>query len=162
MGNWTVNAAGGFGILDGIVTIVDRPAVSIVGASPGFVKAGANGNFRDASEFADGSLLLMVRSSTPTYSGFHIAFASGARFPTYACEGGGHIPLSRGCYKAGFSAPVGSNFAPVHVPFSSFSDRWSPSTGNQTVTCAEDRSVCPSANGLKHIQRLELWAEGES
>merc|ERR1712232_1364051 len=94
-GNWSVDKNKGFGALEGIVTLVPRPAVSIVGASPGFIKAGASGNFPNASAAADGWLLLEVRSSTP-YSGFHVSFASGASNPHYACEGGGNIPFSRG------------------------------------------------------------------
>lgn len=159
-GNWTVDGAGGFGVLDGVVTIVERPAVSIVGASPGFVKAAATGPFADASDNAAGDLILVVRSSTPDYTGFHVSFAAGAHAPGYSCEGGGHIPFSRGCFKAKFCVPPGSEFTPVHIPFASFSDLWKPATGEQTTTCADDKSVCPTASLLKKIQRIELWAEG--
>jgi peptide methionine sulfoxide reductase MsrB len=37
---------------------------------------------------------------------------------------------------------------------------WSPSTGNQVKTCAEDKSVCPTASKLKAIKRIEVWGEG--
>lgn len=160
-GNWSLSGSeGGFGILDGIVTIVDRPATSIPGASPGFVKAAATGPFADASSSAGGSLVLTVRTSNASYTGFHVAFAAGARFPFLACEGGGHIPLSNGCYKAKFTVPAGNSFSAVHVPFASFSDAWTPKTGEQRVTCAQDKSVCPTAADLAKIQRIELWAEG--
>lgn len=159
-GSWTVDRAGGFGVLAGIVTIVDRPAVSIVGASPGFIKAAADGQFADASANALGDLVLVVRSSTPTYTGFHVSFAAAARFPGYACEGGGHIPFSRGCFKAKFSVPAGTEFAFVRIPLSNFSDRWKPATGEATTSCEHDKSVCPTTELLKRIQRIELWAEG--
>ena len=41
-----------------------------------------------------------------------------------------------------------------------FSDKWDPATGDQTVTCAEDPNVCPTAEALKNLRRLTLWAEG--
>lgn len=37
---------------------------------------------------------------------------------------------------------------------------WSPATGNQTKTCAEDKSVCATASKLKGIKRIEVWGEG--
>ena len=33
----------------------------------------------------------MVRSSTPSYTGFQVSFASGTIAPPYACAGGGAI-----------------------------------------------------------------------
>merc|ERR1711939_1114167 len=94
--------------------------------APGFIKAAADGHFPDASEVADGELVLMVRSSTPEYKGFRVSFASGTVSAAYACAGGGSIPFSRGCFKAKFSVAAGANFAEVRIPFSSFSDKWSP------------------------------------
>ena len=41
-----------------------------------------------------------------------------------------------------------------------FSDKWSSATGEQTTTCAEDSSVCPTAAKLAKLQRVEFWAEG--
>jgi len=84
----------------------------------------------------------------------------GALSPAYACSGGGSIPFSRGCYKAKFSVPAGEEWSTVRIPFTSFSDKWSPATGEQTTTCAEDSDVCPTAKTLSGIKRIELWAEG--
>jgi hypothetical protein len=160
-GNWSLSGAeGGFGILDGTVTVVDRPATSIPGASPGFIKAVATGPFADSSSAAGGNLVLTVRTSNASYPGFHVAFAAGARFPFLACEGGGHIPMSGGCYKAKFTVPAGNSFSAVRIPFASFSDSWLPKTGEQRVTCAQDKKVCPGPAELAKIQRIELWAEG--
>jgi len=80
--------------------------------------------------------------------------------PSYACSGGGSIPFSRGCFKASFSVPAGSAFTTVKVPLTSFSDMWSPATGEHTKECADDASVCPTAAALKGIKRVEFWAEG--
>ena len=92
-------------------------------------KAAADGAFADASSAVAGDLVLMVRSSTPSYTGFQVSFASGTVAPPYACAGGGAIPFSRGCYKAPFTVPAGDAFTAVRVPFHAFSDKWSPSTG---------------------------------
>merc|ERR1712160_111018 len=120
------------GILDG--EVVDVPSLS----APGFIKAASDGSFRDISDFIDGSLVLSVRSTTPEYTGYHVTFTSG-------------------CYKNKFSVPVGSEFVDVKIPFNTFSDKWSSATGEQTVTCADDDDVCPTASKLSKIQRIEFW-----
>jgi len=153
-GTWQVDSAGHFGVFDG--EVVDVPSLK----APGFIKAAADGAFPDASSALEGDLVLMVRSSTPSYKGFRVSFASGTMSPAYACSGGGSIPLSRGCFKAKFSVPAGGDFVAVRVPFHSFSDKWSPATGEQTASCAQDASVCPTAKALQAIKRIELWAEG--
>ena len=48
--------------------------------------------------------------------------AAGALSPSFACAGGGNLPLSRGCYKAKFSVPGGDGWQRVVLPLSSFSD----------------------------------------
>jgi hypothetical protein len=154
-GAWSVNtSAGGFGVMDGEVVTV--PSLH----APGFIKAAADGTFRDASAAASGSLELLVRSSTPGYAGFRVALASGTLAPSYACAGGGSIPLSRGCFKAKFAVPPGSNWARVSIPFPAFSDLWSPATGEHTRECSEQPPACLTAKRLKAIKRVELWAEG--
>jgi len=159
-GNWSLEPASG--VLSGVVTVVDRPAVRIVHASPGYIKASADGHFPDASSTANGSLTLRVRSLTP-FSGFRVAFAAGAKFPGYACQGGGSIPFSRGCFKSdNFTVSTGAEFSNIKLPFSQFSDRWVPATGERKVGCAQDPSTCVTSETLKKIQRLEIWAEGAS
>jgi len=157
-GTWNVNVKEKFGIFDG--EVVDVPSLK----APGFIKAAADGEFPDASGFVQGELVLSVRTTTPEYTGFRVSFASGALSPAYACAGGGTIPLSHGCFKAKFSVPLGSAdaFATVRIPFNDFSDNWSPATGEQTKTCADNQDVCPSAKTLAGIKRIEVWAEGVS
>jgi len=152
-GTWSV--AKGYGIFDG--SVVDVPSLK----APGFIKAAADGTFPDLSSAgADGALVLKVRSTTPEYRGFRVTLASGTVAPSYSCAGGGSIPFSRGCFKATFNVSAGSDFAEVVVPFTSFSDQWSPATGESTKTCADDSSACLTARRLKGIKRVELWAEG--
>jgi len=153
-GTWVLNATAQAGVFDG--EVVDVPSLK----APGFIKAAADGSFPDASSAADGDLVLEVRTTTPEYEGFRVAFASGTLSAAYACGGGGSLPLSRGCFKAHFSVPAGDTFSAVRIPLRAFSDKWSPATGKQTVTCAQDEDVCPTAEKLAKIVRLELWAEG--
>ena len=151
-GTWALGSS--YGIMDGAV--LDVPSLK----APGFIKAAADGSFADASAALGGDLLLEVRSSTPEYKGFRVTFAAGTLSPSYACAGGGSIPLSRGCFKAKFSVPAGNGWTTVRLPFASFSDKWSPATGEQTTTCAADPDVCPKAASLAGIKRIEVWAEG--
>jgi len=153
-GTWTVNDVAHVGVIDG--EVVDVPSLK----APGFIKAAADGKFVDISDAIGGSLVLVLRTSTPEYKGFRVSFFSGWGVSSYSCAGGGGIPFSRGCFKAKFSVPAGDNFTMVRIPFSQFSDMWSSATGEQTTTCSEDHDVCPSAAKLKSISRLELWGEG--
>jgi len=142
------------GILDG--EVVDVPSLK----APGFIKAAADGTFTDISDFIGGSLVLTVRSSTPGYAGFRVSFAAGALSPALSCGGGGSFPFSRGCFKQKFSVPASSEFVEVKVPFNTFSDKWSPATGEHTDECAKNTDVCPNADKLSKIRRLEFWGEG--
>merc|ERR1711953_306488 len=151
-GTWSLG--NGFGILDG--EVVDVPSLS----APGFIKAAGDGTFPDISQFADGNLVLSVRSSTPEYAGYRVTLVSGAVSADFACAGGGSLPLSRGCYKEKFTVPAGSDFVDVKIPFNTFSDKWSSATGEHTAECADDADVCPTAAKLAKIQMIELWGEG--
>merc|ERR1712070_1318573 len=128
--------------------------------APGFIKAAADGNFPDVSDFVDGNLVLTVRPSTPEFAGFRVSFVSGAVSPSFSCAGGGSLPFSRGCFKQTFSVPAGTDFVEVKLPFNTFSDKWSSATGEHTKECAQDKDVCPTAAKLSKIQRIEFWGEG--
>merc|ERR1712070_354413 len=151
-GSWSLGD--GFGILDG--EVVDVPSLS----APGFIKAAGDGTFPDISQFADGNLVLSVRSSTPEYAGYRVTLVSGAVSADFACAGGGSLPLSRGCYKEKFTVPAGSDFVGVKIPFNTFSDKWSSATGEHTVECADDSSACLTAAKLAKVRRVEFWGEG--
>jgi len=153
-GTFAIDAANKCGIFDGEVK--DVPSLK----APGFIKAAADGSFPDISSTIGGDLVLSVRSSTPEFGGFRVAFAYGTLSPAYACAGGGSIPLSRGCFKAKFSVAAGDEFSTVRIPLTEFSDMWSPATGEHTKECKDDADVCPTASGLKKLKRIEVWAEG--
>merc|ERR1719310_466879 len=74
-GTWHADATAMEGIFDGEVK--DVPSLK----APGFIKAAADGRFPDVSEFADGNLVLTVRTSTPDYAGYRVTFTSGAASP---------------------------------------------------------------------------------
>ena len=157
-GSWALNATGEFGTLD--AEVKDVPSLQ----APGFATAGAVAKYPDASAVgADGSLVLSVRSpSSVAYTGFRVSFAAGAMSPTYSCAGGGGIPFSRGCFKADFSLPAAAQrgFVEVSVPLASFSDKWSSATGDHTAECADEPDACVTAEKLRAIQYVEVWAEG--
>lgn len=151
-GTWSLG--NGSGIFDGEVAIV--PSLK----APGFIKAAADGKFPDISDFIDGSLVISARTSTPEYDGYRVTFVSGTMSPAYSCSGGGSLPFSRGCFKQKFTVPAGSEFVEVKLPFSTFSDKWSPATGEHTEECANNKDVCPTAATLSKIKRVEFWGEG--
>lgn len=123
-----------------------------VGLQPGFIKAVASGTFPDASSASAGAVVLLVRSRTPEQT-FGLSFASAASAsPGYACAHGGRLPWSRGCYKASFQVPASTDFVEVKIPLRDFSDL-------RSTSCAQESSVCPTAQSLSQIRRLEISAE---
>merc|ERR1711865_620202 len=84
-GTWSLGK--GFGIIDG--SVVNVPSLK----APGFIKAAADGKFPDVSDFIDGNLVLSVRTTTPEYAGYRVAFVSGAVSPAFSCGGGGSLPF---------------------------------------------------------------------
>lgn len=134
--------------------------------APGFAKVTGTpttGAVQDVSRHLNGSLAMMVRSSTPEYKGFKVAFAA-KNIPKTSVFGGGS-------FKAGFSVS-GEGWQEVRVPFSSFSYDWSGYTGNcdtkdpgifgkQHHCCSSEHpEVCPTAKFLSEITDVEVWAEG--
>ena len=143
-----------FGIVDG--TVRDVPKLS----APGFISFYADGVFNDASNTISGGLALRVRSSTPDYAGFRAVFAAATTSPSYSCRHGGRVPFSNGCFKALFKVAPGDDYSEVTIPFNAFSDHWDDKIGDQTITCAEDETVCPTDEDLNAIKRIEIMAEG--
>ena len=161
-----------FEVSDGACSFHGKCAIVPSLNAPGFCKLATVGGifhpapkFADASRFIDGALLIEVRSSTPAYEGFKVAF--GAKNATRPRPGFHHAPPS---FKAPFRVPAASGYSVVRVPFSSFSVDWSEytgacdtkdPTGEQHTCCGpEHPEVCPTAAHLAAITSLELWAEG--
>ena len=137
--------------------------------APGFCKVSTSGGaYADASRFIGGALLLTLRSRTPTYAGYKVAFTAAGMPP--ARHGGGHH--SSPSFKADLALPAAAaaGFVQVRVPFDAFSVDWSEytgrcdttdPTGTQHVCCsAKHPEVCPRAAHLGAITGMSVWAEG--
>merc|ERR1711865_620010 len=118
----------------------------------------------DISSHLGGFLELRVRSTTPTFAGFRIAFAA-KDVPSTSRYGGGS-------FKSGFNRTDATDFQIVQVPFTSFSYDWSGFTGRcdtkdpggqQHHCCStqgNDKKYCPTKAFLSTITDVEVWAEG--
>lgn len=140
----------GYGRLSGTVALIPY-----LGA-PGFIKSitcaqqissygicSGEEAFADVSDFDQ--FTIRVRSSTPDYTGFKLAFGpSGGQFSTG--------------YKQDFSATA--EWTEVVLPFNDFTSATSPATGEPTKLCKDDPSVCPTQEALSGINELAFWAEG--
>ena len=141
--------------------------------APGFCKMSTNGGgtaYADASSFINGALHLSLRSRTPSYTGYKIAFTSD-NMPQVRHGSGHHSSPS---FKADFHFPAGAatngGWTNVRVPFNTFSVDWSEYTGScstrdptgtQHVCCsAAHPEVCPQATHLSSVRSLSVWAEG--
>ena len=138
--------------------------------APGFasVHTSAGQMFNSAGSAVNGSINLMLRSSTPTYTGFKIAWsAKGIPIkPKY-----GH---SDGSFKAPFQLKNQTGWQVVSIPMSDFSDDWSPfsgdcstkdpwwSGGTQHHCCGSGDATqyCPTSTFLSALTDLSIWAEG--
>jgi hypothetical protein len=139
-GTFKVDAAKGVGVFDGEVKIV--PSLK----APGFCNMQAErAHFADVSG-AD-ALELVVRS-TVAYKGFKASFGPAPRTGYFSS------------YKADFDVAVSAEWQTVTIPFNKFSSKWSDTTGEPTVTCSADPSVCPDAEHLKKLTSMEIAAEG--
>ena len=149
----------GSAVFNGTCAIVDSLQ------APGFCSAATekklSASFADVSSHVNGSLQLKVRSTTPSYGGFFVAF-SARGVPRNG-------PYSSGSFKAPFVLD-GAAEQIVRVPFSQFSWDWSgytgacdtlDPTGTQHHCCtAEEPQYCPTADFLSKITDVEVWAEG--
>ena len=121
--------------------------------APGFITAVAGNGFLAHEKFVDVSSctgLTIVAKAASAYKGYRISFGT-AKPP------GGKF-FSQG-YKANFVPSVGS-FAPISIPFTSFTDFWDDATGDPMHTCAEKAEYCPDQKTLQNMKTMSLWAEG--
>ena len=139
----TFKVEGGKGIFDGVCRIV--PSLKAPGFCNAETKPGLTEKIADASAFIEGGIEIEV-TSTGNLTEFKTAFGTRSQHDF-------------GSFKADFTVTPGANT--VRVPFSSFSNKWSSSTGEPTVKCsAENKHVCPTAHSLATIGAIGVWAEG--
>jgi len=115
--------------------------------APGFTFALTDGqlttSFPDVSK-TDG-VFLKVRNLEANVTTFKFAFCD-SRINPYACQ--------MKTYKADFDVAPAKDFADVFLPWSKFSNKWSPYTGEPTEPSP------PKADSLSSITQLQIWVEG--
>merc|ERR1719436_45906 len=137
--------------------------------APGYAKIQGLAKFADMTGYDN--IALRVKSSTPDYQGFKVAFAAPG-IPKTSIYGGAS-------YKAGFKL-TGVDWQLVEVPLTQFSYDWSGYTGRcdtkdpdswfakskQHYCCSKSGlqpskpKVCVENQFLSKINSIEVWAEG--
>ncbi len=150
-----IDSAGKFGVFNGTTAIV--PSLK----APGFCNAETENyqTFPDASGFDN--VFIVARTTSPSYAGFKLSLAADTLEPQFKS------------FKANFnltSAKSASEWTVVNIPLTSFSNDWSPYTGDcdtkdptgtQHHCCSADHpEVCAKSDDLKHIEQVGIWSEG--
>jgi hypothetical protein len=135
------------GVFDGAVAIV--PSLK----APGFcTMESPRGTFPDIS---GADAIELVARQTSAYKGWRFVIGDAPRNPD-----SGAPFFVKGQYKADVAIPVSKDFQTITIPFTDFTFKWSDTTGEPTVKCADDASVCPDAKHLKTPKVLQIMAEG--
>lgn len=120
---------------------------------PGFIQMesrGGRGTYPDVSCCDSLKLTLM---SMEEYGGYRVSFGTKRSKRGFFAQG----------FKADFDLPsteILGEYSDVVIPFDMFSVEWDEATGDQTVTCAEDPSVCPDLGTLRNMETIAIWGEG--
>ena len=102
----------------------------------------------DVSSYFNGGGLTYTYVSTGNLTSFKAAF-------------GTKLQHDFGSFKADFEVVSDGKVRDVFLPFSSFSNKWSSSTGEPTTACSSAHpEVCPTAKVLTEIGAIGIWAEG--
>merc|ERR1712146_525692 len=99
--------------------------------------------------------LQIVARQSSNYQGWRFTIGDAPRNPD-----SGAPFFVKGQYKANFAVPVLDEFQTVVIPFTDFTYKWSDTTGEPTVKCVDDASVCPDAKYLQTPKQLAIMAEG--
>merc|ERR1712232_829680 len=135
------------GVFDGAVAIV--PSLQ----APGFcTMESPRGSFPDIS---GADAIELVARQTSDYKGWRFTIGDAPRNPD-----SGAPFFVKGQYKANVAIPVSDEFQTIIIPFTDFTYKWSDTTGEPTVKCADDASVCPDSKYLKAPRQLAIMAEG--
>lgn len=131
----------GFGEYSG--TCRNVPSLKAPGFTIALTEAPLVGSFPDISSTS--GMTLGIRNAGGNITNFKFAFCD-ARINFYKCQ--------FASFKADFSVTKSDDFTEVFLPWSKFSDKWSPYTGEHT---SENP---PKAENLKAITQLQIWTEG--
>merc|ERR1712046_20017 len=143
----TFTVSNNAGVFDGAVAIV--PALQ----APGFcTMTSPRGSFPDIS---GADAIELVARQTGDYEGFRMTLGDAPRNPD-----SGAPFFVKGQYKANVAIPKSDKFQTIVIPFTDFTYKWSDTTGEPTVKCVDDASVCPAEKYLKTPKQLQIMAEG--
>merc|ERR1740138_505241 len=143
----TFTVAGNAGVFDGAVAIV--PSLQ----APGFCTMETpRVSFPDIS---GADALQVVARQSSDYKGWRFNIGDAPHIPD-----SGAPFFVKGQYKANVAIPVSEEFQTVTIPFTDFTYKWSDTTGEPTVKCSDDASVCPDEKHLKAVKQLAIMAEG--
>jgi len=143
----TFTTANNVGVFDGAVAIV--PSLQ----APGFcTMQSPRVSFPDIS---GADAIQLVARQTSDYKGWRFTIGDAPHNPD-----SGAPFFVKGQYKANVAIPVSDEFQTIIIPFTDFTFKWSDTTGEPTVKCVDDASVCPDAKYLKAARQLGVMAEG--
>jgi len=127
---------------DGSVEIV--PSLN----APGFCNLKTKKSFDNFNDASGATHVFIRAKSHKKYEGMKFSFAADTFNPQFKC------------FKADFVMEHTGEEELIAIPFEEFSNKWSASTGEPTVKCSDDESVCPNEKNKKDIQQIGLWMEG--
>jgi len=143
----TFTTANNVGVFDGAVAIV--PSLQ----APGFcTMQSPRVSFPDIS---GADAIQLVARQTSDYKGWRFTIGDAPHNPD-----SGAPFFVKGQYKANVAIPVSDEYQTIIIPFTDFTFKWSDTTGEPTVKCVDDASVCPDAKYLKAAKQLGIMAEG--
>ena len=141
--------------------VVDVPFLSAPGFCSMRTKDRKNTRLNDITGASE--IRLIVKSTTPEYQGFKLSFASKYTVSKH------HIPAT---FQTNFTIPTknantivdyddDAEWQWISIPISTFSNDWSPYTGNQITPCSEETpEVCPKPRDLASLNEIAISAEG--
>jgi len=114
--------------------------------APGFCFAKTATGKSDFPDCSSATALEIEYTAAVDYTGFKAAFAADTLIAQFES------------FKADFKVIAAGGLVNVttvaHIPFSSFSNKWSSATGEPT------KHSPPTAHNLQDISQLQIWAEG--
>ena len=109
---------------------------------------GGTGGFDDISSC--NAIVITARTGAP-FNGYRLSFGTSHNYKCSFFSSG---------FKTHFELPPSTDFQKVQLPFHTFSNCNSDSTGEPSKTCVADSSVCPDKGTLRDVKTIGIWAEG--
>jgi len=129
-------------------SVVDVPSLQ----APGFIKTTSSENGQSYPDLRSCTGLTMSAYAIgPQYDGFRFSFSQAH-------------PIDGNFFSYGYKTNIAVSSTPTTIvmPFNTFTDKWSDSTGEPITTCQQNSRYCPSAYYLQHPRTFSIWAEGKA